>query len=155
MTVWKITNTDPRKGKKAKEWDRVKQVGVWSFGKKIESQRHSFDKCVCVQVQNVYVKHCVDSSGALWVSEVSSRRFASYNHTLTLRRSGFCSQPNGILAPFLNLNEDDSWSHSSVIENQKVEPLISDTLKVFGSFSACYLTYSVFGKCANRTSRSV
>ncbi len=66
--------------------------------------------CVCVSVSVCVYKVlcCAVLTQALYVSEVSSVRFRSYNHSLTLRRSVFCSQLNGILAPFLNLNEDDS-----------------------------------------------
>lgn len=83
--------------------DKVKEASVWSFGKKIESQkwRDVVTISVCVKCYSMLTQ-------ALNVSEVSSVRFGSYNHSLTLRRSVFCSQLNGILAPFLNLNEDDS-----------------------------------------------
>ncbi len=80
-----------------------KRVSVWSLEKRLKARTR---ECVCVCVCKVLC--CAVLTQALDVSEVSSVRFRSYNHSLTLRRSVFCSQLNGILAPFLNLNEDDS-----------------------------------------------
>lgn len=110
-------------------------------------ERRGYDKCVCVCDLSAVLTQ------ALCVSEVSSVRFGSYNHSLTLRRSVFCAQLNGILAPFLNLNEDDSWRHSSIIENVLSQHKVEiDPIYFLNARSSAYCDWSIGARYSKKGS---